>query len=631
MGFFDNMANRPVQASEWTLVQIVGDVANDAKSLNLGILALGEQGHIWADDVSLEILGLTPVSAPEPAKPLSEKGVKNLVAFTKALGYIRFFHPSDEAAAADWNTLAAEGMRAVEDAASPAELAKRLNIFFVAYAPSAQFLTSGERAKTVALQPQATSMVRWRHVGFGQPNPSADNPYSSTREYVDLKKDHATWADPRVPRMYDLGSGVTLHLPTACFVAGDKHTLPVRKVQPETSTSLPKVTGVGASGDGDRRSTRLGDVALTWTIFQHFFPYLDVVKTDWQAELPRALRTAAEDPDGAAFGHTLRRMTAALKDGHVRVSGSEGAQAVPSLAAMLVEGRPKVVYSTGTAAAIPKGSEILSIDGEASEACLARMRTEISAASEGWMKARLENEMLLGPKESKVRIVYRTFEGLQGEALVSRDQNPWAFERGDRPAKVQELRPGIWYLDIDRIQEQDFIEALPKLASAKGVIFDLRGYPKMGTRFLRHLSDKPLRSARWNVPIITQPDGAEWGWDDSGQWTLEPMTPRIAGKIAFLTGGGAISYAESCMGIVEAYKLAEIVGEPTAGTNGDMNPFTLPGGYWVSWTGMKVLKQDGTIHHGVGIRPTVPVSPTVKGLAEGRDEVLERAIEVVLR
>jgi hypothetical protein len=30
------------------------------------------------------------------------------------------------------------------------------------------------------------------------------------------------------------------------------------------------------------------------------------------------------------------------------------------------------------------------------------------------------------------------------------------------------------------------------------------------------------------------------------------------------------------MGIIEAYKLAEIVGEPTAGTNGDINPFALP-------------------------------------------------------
>jgi hypothetical protein len=57
----------------------------------------------------------------------------------------------------------------------------------------------------------------------------------------------------------------------------------------------------------------------------------------------------------------------------------------------------------------------------------------------------------------------------------------------------------------------------------------------------------------------------------------------------------------------------------------------LPGGYTIAWTGMLVQKRDGTPHHGVGIRPTVPASPTVAGLRAGRDEVLERAIALVTR
>jgi C-terminal processing protease CtpA/Prc len=44
---------------------------------------------------------------------------------------------------------------------------------------------------------------------------------------------------------------------------------------------------------------------------------------------------------------------------------------------------------------------------------------------------------------------------------------------------------------------------------------------------------------------------------------------------------------------------------------------------------MKVLTQDGERHHGVGIRPTVPVVPTLEGIRAGRDEVLERAVELL--
>jgi hypothetical protein len=44
---------------------------------------------------------------------------------------------------------------------------------------------------------------------------------------------------------------------------------------------------------------------------------------------------------------------------------------------------------------------------------------------------------------------------------------------------------------------------------------------------------------------------------------------------------------------------------------------------------MKVLKHDNSQHHGIGIIPTVPVNRTRKGVAEEKDEILLRAIEVV--
>jgi C-terminal processing protease CtpA/Prc len=66
-----------------------------------------------------------------------------------------------------------------------------------------------------------------------------------------------------------------------------------------------------------------------------------------------------------------------------------------------------------------------------------------------------------------------------------------------------------------------------------------------------------------------------------------------------------------------------------SGTTGLANRIMLPGGYGMFFTGQKVLKHDGTQHHGVGVRPTVPASRTVAGVAAQRDEVLERALKVL--
>jgi C-terminal processing protease CtpA/Prc len=146
--------------------------------------------------------------------------------------------------------------------------------------------------------------------------------------------------------------------------------------------------------------------------------------------------------------------------------------------------------------------------------------------------------------------------------------------------------------------------------------------------FLQHLSDKVLYSANFRVPLITRPDRRQMAFDE-GHWTLKPIAPLLSAKKAFLIDSRAISAAESYLGIVEHYHLAELVGAPTAGTNGDVNSIGLPGGYRISWTGMQVIKQDGSRHHGIGILPTIPVAPTIQGVAAGRDEVLERGMAAV--
>jgi C-terminal processing protease CtpA/Prc len=161
-------------------------------------------------------------------------------------------------------------------------------------------------------------------------------------------------------------------------------------------------------------------------------------------------------------------------------------------------------------------------------------------------------------------------------------------------------------------------------------VIDLRTYPNNVTPggVLAHFLKEPVTCAQWHVPKIARPDreGMEFAFSN---WPVLPASPRLEAKTAYITGGGAISYAETWLGIIEHYKLAAIVGGPTAGTNGNINLIGLPGRNTVGWTGMKVLKHDGSRHHGVGIQPTVPAQRTIQGVAAGRDELLERAIEEV--
>jgi hypothetical protein len=54
-GFSDNMDERPVRVTNWTMCEIVGEIAEDARFINFGVMSIGG-GRVWVDDVSFEVL-----------------------------------------------------------------------------------------------------------------------------------------------------------------------------------------------------------------------------------------------------------------------------------------------------------------------------------------------------------------------------------------------------------------------------------------------------------------------------------------------------------------------------------------------------------------------------------------------
>jgi len=628
VGFFDNMNDRPITSGEWRYYEIVGDIDDDAVSVNIGMMLMG-RGPAWLDDVSLTDLGKS--AAIEPARPLSKRGLENLTAFSRLLGYVRHFHPSDDAAAADWNLFTVEGVRAIEGASDPDDLARKLQALFLPVAPTLRVFPTGKVPAPGAQSAQqgnqpALKVLSYRHTGFGGPKAELiESPYHTERVSRDAPSGKPLeFPDPRQPFNADLPGGVSILMPLALFADG-VGTLPHRKPVSQNPETPPSVRFTG-----NDRATRLADVALSWNIFQHFYPYFDVVKVDWPGELNRALDSAATDPDEKAFLDTLRRMVAALHDGHGGVYQANEATVAAPVMFGWVENRLVITQVAPQAGSgLHPGDVVLKVDGKDAAEALAEREALISGATPQWRRFRSVTELVRGPKDSELKLEVQSATGTPRLVVLKRDLESLAMKE-TRPPQVAEIKPGIFYLDLDRIKDEEVEAVLPKLEQARGIIFDLRGYPRVSPKLISYLTDKPVESARWMIPIITAPDQkGKISYDERGRWNLQPIAPRLKAKMAFITDGRAISYAESYLGIIEAYKLAAIVGEPTAGTNGNINPLRLPGNFTLVWTGMKVIKHDGSQHHGVGIQPTVPVARTIRGVSEGRDEQLETAIALV--
>lgn len=193
---------------------------------------------------------------------------------------------------------------------------------------------------------------------------------------------------------------------------------------------------------------------------------------------------------------------------------------------------------------------------------------------------------------------------------------------------MREVAPNIFYVNVDQFSQKDFESNLVKLAKARGVIIDFRGVPSgevTPVNILGNLTSTPLESPKWGIPLVLLPSRKGMTFEGV-QWKIEPKEPKLSSPVTFLQDVRAISYFETLLGIVEHYKLGTIVGENSAGTNGNVTFFSLPGGYRIRFTGLRTLKHDGSQHHGIGIIPDIVVHRSIEGIANGRDEILERAI-----
>ncbi len=728
--------------------------------------------------------------APLHAQPPGP--VHNLRAFAKLYGYVRWFHPSDEAAELDWEAFAAHGATRVKDAASSEQLGRTLQDLFSPFAPTVQVYAEGEEPPVPAeLSPPDAAdldLVAWQHLGVGfgasnsiyrsarlnrettlsssqlnavltqrvDPTPllgkevrlramgkvldpgarlqlwmrvdlpdreqgffdnMADRPVTSTDwEFLEIEGTVADNAVAVVLGAIILGGGTALDdlrlevregeewVPADAIQNGDfeegetgdltgwhssvtgwefaltegdaPHGDRHLRIVPETDTvsgglfpyapapgevvekplglglmarvplalqsrnghtlGATSSAGLGALSQalenlglqamtGEDEALRLADVIIAWNIFQHFYPYFDVVDTDWDQVLTIALDRVLADASDEDFLATLRWMVSELRDGHGYVAGPVQPPAGISWQVDWIE-EQVVVVAVGEGSPLQVGDVVVSLDGVPATELLEESSAVFSGSPQ-WRRWRALAQFGAGTPGTEASLLVRRASGELPLAVPRQAQPEQVNER--RPENIEELEPGIFYVNLDLAEITAIRERAVELAAARGVVFDLRGYPNGNHEALTYLSDSNLNSAFWRVPQIIYPDHDGEAHFTESRWNLPPSEPRFQGKIVFLTNGRAISYAESVMGIVEHYRLGEIVGGTTAGANGNVNPFTLPGGYRFSWTGMQVIKHDGTQHHLVGIHPTIPMTRTVQGVRERRDELLEKALEVI--
>ncbi|HET9627320.1 MAG TPA: S41 family peptidase [Kofleriaceae bacterium] len=417
----------------------------------------------------------------------------------------------------------------------------------------------------------------------------------------------------------DLGRGLRARVPIALY-SSQHHTLG-DALATSSASSEP-----GPIGDGFDVSRGVADVIVVWNVFQHFWPYWDLVDAHWSDALDAALRTAWTDRSVDQHVATLERLLAAAPDGHVQVScvGETERMGAP-VAFTMAEGAVVVIASED--ASVARGDVVEAIDGRPIEAELASLERQVSGSPQ-LRRVLALYRLGLGAPGSEVRLRVRR----AGQALdVKLHRAELEGRTPPRFAAIERLPDGVYYVDLERVSMTEIDATIQALAAAPGIVFDLRQRPRADLdRLLSHLLVAPDTTLFEHIPRILRPDSASHPaeWKSSGD-QLPVLAPHLPGKIAFLIGPETVSYAESLAGHVAYHKLGALIGSPTAGVNGSVAMIATPSGCSVRFTAARVTRPDGGRFHLIGIQPTIAVAPTIAGVAAGRDEVLERGLAYV--
>ena len=392
---------------------------------------------------------------------------------------------------------------------------------------------------------------------------------------------------------------------------------------------------------------KIAGLSKCWAEARYNFANFDLVPhLNWDsvytAYIPKVVATGSN----AEYYNVLRNFYQHLRDGHTAISlpRSHYADMNGTLPIELrwVEGKVIVTHNTSVRkedAAIRPGMEVVSF---ASVPILEYIQKNISPvlnfSTVQDSTERIYRQYLpIGKAGSEVSMVFRDPSGKQLAKTLKRVP----VENYLQPYPLIDfkiLKGNIAYLQINSFNDGKVVHLFDSLfasiAPTTALIIDIRnnggGNGNNGFEVLGCLTDKPFYPGKtvlrkymplartWNSAESTEIGGFDW----------KPYKGKLYSKpVVLLTSGYTYSAAEDFTATFKTMNRGKVIGAPTGGSTGQPMFFSIPGGGVGYVCAKRDLFSNGEEFVGVGIQPDIPVVPTVKGIREGKDEILDAALQ----
>ena len=376
-----------------------------------------------------------------------------------------------------------------------------------------------------------------------------------------------------------------------------------------------------------------------WNIIQYYFPYKNLIEGDWKNKLDEYLAKFINANNETDYTLAVLELIGSINDTHANIWGSN--QVLNNYLGLryaavdltFIENKPVVTGyyddNLGRQTGLEIGDIILVINNKPVEE-IVKERLRYSPASNYPTKLRDIARNLLRTNDSIINIAFIRNDQAVNKSLKTfspKEINIYSkFLATNTSFKL--INKEIAYINNGSIKKVHLLKIWPEIENTKGLIIDIRNYP---SDFVLYDLSKYLMPE--STPFVKFSKGRI---ENPGLFTFTKTLDAGRKNKRYYKGKVVILINEISQSSAEfhamAYRLnpnTTIIGSTTAGADGNVSQFYLPGGISTMISGIGVYYPDGKETQRIGIVPDIELKPTIQGIKNRQDELMNKAIEII--
>jgi C-terminal processing protease CtpA/Prc len=373
-----------------------------------------------------------------------------------------------------------------------------------------------------------------------------------------------------------------------------------------------------------------------WNYVEYFFPYKYQMDQNWDEALVEILPHIATPNSEKDFLLAMRELSIKLGDTHAATSNVEmfkylGGEKYTAFGSKFVDNKAVIVSVANDSLAkiddLKIGDIITKVDGVS----VAQRLDELLKYMQG------SNKTVATVNGGFVMFTGNTddleIEFIRGNiSLVKKVHRYLSKDIKRTPPKITPkwklLENNIGYVDMSKVEVDDVMGMMKELKSTKTIIFDVRRRPAY-TNFLinDYLNPMPKEFSRHLYQDLSFP--GRYIWEKEIQTCGKINLDYYKGKVIILVNSGTHSFGEHTAMSLQTAPNATTIGSQTSGADGANYYFAIIKGFDSSFTSSGIFYPNKNETQRVGISLDIAVKPTIIGAQQGKDEVLDRAIQFI--